>query len=155
MKRQTKFARIEFVRMLLGVDFCRKVNFLLVISYQVLVTSYQLIFYQLLVTFHQLLVIFYQLLVIVYEVLFISCQLLLLVTMCVCVCVCVFTLPPTGFFRLHDVCNIREMFRSTIFCCEYQLGDFCQVPSSPYLKMSNFTSKDENSSRQLTGEKII
>ena len=26
------------------------------------------------------------------------------VGVCVCVCVCVYTLPPGGFFRLHDVC---------------------------------------------------
>ena len=41
---------------------------------------------------------------------------------CVCVCVCVYTLPPVGFFRLHDICDIREKFGSTIFCCEYFLG---------------------------------
>ena len=43
------------------------------------------------------------------------------VCMCVCVyvCVCVYTLPPVGFFRLHDVYDILEMFGSTIFCCEY------------------------------------
>ena len=35
------------------------------------------------------------------------------------VCMCVYTLPPVGFFRLHDVCDIREKFGSTIFCCEY------------------------------------
>ena len=42
--------------------------------------------------------------------------------LCVCVpvCMCVFyTLPPVGFFRLHDVCDIHEMFGSAIFCCEY------------------------------------
>ena len=71
------------------------------------------------------------------------------------VCVCVYTLPPVGFFRLHDVFDIREKFGSTIFCCEYQLTALCQVPSSPYLKMSYFTSKDENSSRSITGEKTI
>ena len=37
----------------------------------------------------------------------------------VCLCVCVYTLPPVGFSRLHDICDIREKFRSTIFCCEY------------------------------------
>ena len=35
------------------------------------------------------------------------------------VCVFVYTLPPGGFFWLDDVCDIREMFGSTIFCCEY------------------------------------
>ena len=42
--------------------------------------------------------------------------------LCVCVCVCVYTLPPVGFFRLHDVCDMRERVGSTIFCCEYDLG---------------------------------
>ena len=41
---------------------------------------------------------------------------------CVCVCVCVYALPPVGFSRLHDICDIRERFGSTIFCCEHFLG---------------------------------
>ena len=42
------------------------------------------------------------------------------VCVCVCVwvggwvsgwvCVCVYTLPPAGFFRLHNICDIREKF---------------------------------------------
>ena len=39
--------------------------------------------------------------------------------LCVFVCVCVYALPPVGFFRLHDICDIREKFGSTIFCCEH------------------------------------
>ena len=39
-----------------------------------------------------------------------------------CGCVCVYALPPVGFFRLHDICDIREKFGSTIFCCEHFLG---------------------------------
>ena len=38
------------------------------------------------------------------------------------VCVCVYALPIVGFFRLHDICDIREKFGSTIFCCEHFLG---------------------------------
>ena len=38
---------------------------------------------------------------------------------CFHVCVCVYALPPIGFFRLHDICDIREKFGSTIFCCEH------------------------------------
>ena len=34
-------------------------------------------------------------------------------------------------------------------------GCFCQVPSSPSPNLSYFTSKDENSSRSITGEKTI
>ena len=41
------------------------------------------------------------------------------VYVCVCVCVCIYPLPPGGFFRLHDVCDIHEKFGSTMFCCEY------------------------------------
>ena len=51
-----------------------------------------------------------------------------------------------GFFRLQDVRDILERYGSTILCCEYLSGCFYQVHSSPYLKMSYFTSKDENSS---------
>ena len=40
----------------------------------------------------------------------------------VCVCVCVYALPPVGFFQLHDICDIREKFGSTIFCSEHFLG---------------------------------
>ena len=71
---------------------------------------------------------------------------------CVCVCVCVYTLTPVGFFRLHDVFDIREKFGSTIFCCEYSVS-FCQVPSSLFLNLSYFTSKDENSSHRLLERK--
>ena len=73
--------------------------------------------------------------------------------MCVCVCVCVYSLPAAGFFRLHDVCDMREMFGSMIVCCEYYRG-FCQIPSSPFPNLSSyFTSKDENSSPQLLERK--
>ena len=68
------------------------------------------------------------------------------------VCVCVYTLPPVGFFRLDDVIDIRKKFVSTIFCCEYS-GDFCQVPSSLFLNLSYFTSKNENSSHHLLERK--
>ena len=37
----------------------------------------------------------------------------------VCLCVCVYTLSPAGFFWPHDICDILDMFGSTIFCCEY------------------------------------
>ena len=60
--------------------------------------------------------------------------------------VCVYIFHHEGFFRLQDVQDILERYESTILCCEYLSGCFCQVPSSPYLKISNFTSKDENSS---------
>ena len=69
---------------------------------------------------------------------------------------CVFTfIHREGFFRLQDVQDILERYGSTILCCEYLSVCFCQVPSSPHLKMSYFTSKDENSSPQHTREKTI
>ena len=45
----------------------------------------------------------------------------------------------------NDVWDILEDtdYRSTNMCCEYYSRCFCQVPSSPFLKMSYFTSKDE------------
>ena len=73
-----------------------------------------------------------------------------------CVCVCVFIFfHRRGFFRLQDVWDILEKYGSTILCCEYLAGCFCQIPSSPYLKMSCFTSKDQNSSLLNTREKTI
>ena len=55
--------------------------------------------------------------------------------------------------RAH-VFDMREKFGSTIFFCEYS-GGFCQVPSTLFVNISYFTSKDENSSHPLTGEKTI
>ena len=76
--------------------------------------------------------------------------------LCLCLCLCVFIFfHREGFFRLQDVQDILERDGPTIFCCEYLYGCFCQVPSSPCLKVLNFTSKGENSSLQHTGEKTI
>ena len=62
------------------------------------------------------------------------------------VCVCVYTLPPVVFFRLHDVCDdiVRSLDQRS-FVVSISRG-FCQVPSSLFLNLSYFTSKDENSS---------
>ena len=62
--------------------------------------------------------------------------------------VCVYALPPVGFFRLHDI-RINDLLLWTFSEC------FCQVPSSLSPNLSYFTSKDENSSQPLTGEKTI
>ena len=73
---------------------------------------------------------------------------------CVCVCVCVFILfHREGFFRLQDVGDILEGYGSTMLCYEYHSRCFYQVPSSRYLKMPYFTSKDETPARRQTGEK--
>ena len=68
------------------------------------------------------------------------------------VSVCVYALPPVGFFRLQDIFDIHEKFRSTIFCCEHSLGASAKFLHLS-LNLSYFTSKDENFSRPLTGEK--
>ena len=43
-----------------------------------------------------------------------------------------------SFFRLQDVWDILEGYRSTILCCEYSAWCFCQVSSSLYQKMTCF-----------------
>ena len=65
---------------------------------------------------------------------------------CVCVCVCVSMCILEGFFRMQDVSDIVEGHGPMNLCCEYSAGCSCQRPSSPYLKMPYFTSKNENSS---------
>ena len=66
-----------------------------------------------------------------------SLSLCLCVCVCVCVCTCVFILfHRAGFLRL-------ECYGSTMQCCGHYFMRFCQVLSSPFLKMSYFTSKDE------------
>ena len=69
----------------------------------------------------------------------------LAVSVCVCVCVCLFIFfHREGFFWLQDVQDILERDGPTIFCWKYLYRCFCQVPSSPCLKVLNFTSKDDN-----------
>ena len=71
------------------------------------------------------------------------------VCVCVCACVCVFIFfHREGFFRLQHVKDMLERFRSTILCCEYLSGCFCQVPSSLFPNLSYFTSKDVTPARR-------
>ena len=77
------------------------------------------------------------------------------VCVCVCVCACVFIL-----FHLlvssgctTSVICVRSSDRRSFVVSTS--GCFCQVPSSLSLNLSYFASKDENSSRSLTGEKMI
>ena len=53
-----------------------------------------------------------------------------------------------GFFRLQDVQYILERYGWMILFCEYIYACFYLVPLSPYLKVSYFASKDENSSHR-------
>ena len=73
-----------------------------------------------------------------------------LLKVCVCVCLCSST-----WWLLPAARHLWYTWGdgSTIFCCEHYGGCFCQVPSSQYLNLSYFTSKDENSRPLLTGEK--
>ena len=50
------------------------------------------------------------------------------------------------YFTLKRTFKPRTGYGSTMSCCEYYTLCLCQVPSSRYLKISYFTSKDENSS---------
>ena len=60
-----------------------------------------------------------------------------------------------GFFQLQDVQGMLERNGSTILCCEYSYGRFCQVPSSLFPNLSCFTSKDVTPACRKTGEKTI
>ena len=51
-----------------------------------------------------------------------------------------------SFFRLQRCLGNTWGYGSMILCCKYYVRCFCPVSSSPYLKMSYFTSRDENSS---------
>ena len=67
----------------------------------------------------------------------------------VCVCMCVFIIfHCESIFQLQDVWDILERYGSTILCCEYLSGCYCQVPSSLYLKMLYFSSKDDQLERK-------
>ena len=73
----------------------------------------------------------------------------------VCVCVCVFIL-----FQLlvSSSCTTSVTYvrcsNQRSFVVSITRG-FYQVPSSPFPNLSYFTSKDENSSRSLTGENEV
>ena len=61
--------------------------------------------------------------------------------MCVCVCMCLYS------------STVKASFVCKMLCCEYHSRCFWQVPSSPFLKISYFTSKDETPAHRQTGEK--
>ena len=69
---------------------------------------------------------------------------------CVCVCVCVFVcvcvyvfilFHRKSFFLCTNFLDILERDGSTILCCDCYIRLFYHVPSSPFLRMSYFTSK--------------
>ena len=70
------------------------------------------------------------------------------VCVCVCVCVCLYSFTVMASSVCNDVWDILEEYESTILRCEYHSSCSCQVPSSPFLKISIFTSKDETPAPQ-------
>ena len=71
------------------------------------------------------------------------------------VCVCAFIFfHREGFFRLQDLQDMLERYGSTILCCEYLSGCFCQVPSSLFPNLSYFTSKDVTPARRKLERKL-
>ena len=65
------------------------------------------------------------------------------VSVSVSVCLCVFILfHREGFFRLQDVLNIPEEYRSAMLCCEYHPRCFCKVSSSPVPPSTRSPSSD-------------
>ena len=82
---------------------------------------------------------------------FLKKQFLLFACLCVCVFIVFHLLVSSGcttsvtYVRSSD----QRSFVVSISGC------YCQVPSSLSLNLSYFTSKDENSSQPLTGEKTI
>ena len=77
------------------------------------------------------------------------------IRVCVCVCVCVFIL---FHLLVSSGCTTSVTYARSLghrsFVVSISRG-FWQVSSSLFLNLSYFTSKDENSSRQFTGEKTI
>ena len=83
------------------------------------------------------------------------------VCVCMCVCVCVRACVCV-FILFHLLVSSGCTTSVTYVRCSDQRSfavsittGFCQVPSSPFPNLSYLTSKDENSSRQFTGEKTI
>ena len=73
---------------------------------------------------------------------------------CVCGCGCVRACVCVGVFIFcNNVLDILEGYGSTTLCCEYYIGCFCEVLSSPFLKMSYFTSTDEPPAVDKLGKK--
>ena len=59
------------------------------------------------------------------------------------VCVCIYSFTVKASSVCNNALDILERYGSTILCCEYYIWCFCHVLSSPFLKMSYFTFKDE------------
>ena len=78
------------------------------------------------------------------------------VCVCVFVCVCVCFCVGVWVCLYSSVCWLlsiaRRVWELRVFV-ESISRDFCQVPSSLFLNLSYFTSKDETSSRQLLERK--
>ena len=84
--------------------------------------------------------------------------------LCVCVRACVCACVRVCVCLYSSTCWFLPAARHLWYTWEVRINDlllwafsgcFCQVPSSLSLNLSYFTSKDENSSQPLTGEKTI
>ena len=72
------------------------------------------------------------------------------------VCVCVFIFfHRKDLFRQQRCLGHTSGYGSTILSSDYYSQCFCQIPLSPFLKMSYITSKDETPASWKTEEKTI
>ena len=72
------------------------------------------------------------------------------------VCVCVFIpFQWRSLFLLQLSLRDTWVYGSTMLCCGHYTGCFCQFPSSHFLNLLYFTSKDETPANSQTGEKTI
>ena len=83
----------------------------------------------------------------------------LLLCMCVCVCVyiCMNVCIPFQckcFFRLQWCVRHTWKYGSMILCCKFYSMCFCQVSSSPSIKMLYFTSKGETLTKSRENDVI-
>ena len=74
---------------------------------------------------------------------------------CVCVCVCLYSFTIKASSVCDDVSDIPEYTDQRSCVVKYYSRFLYQVPSSPFLKISYFTSKNKTRASQQTGEKTI
>ena len=75
--------------------------------------------------------------------------------MCVCVCVCLYSFTIKASSVCDDAWDIPEYTDQRSCVVKYYSRFLYQVPSSPFLKISYFTSKNKTRASQQTGEKTI
>ena len=73
----------------------------------------------------------------------------------VCVCVCLYSFTIKASSVCDDAWDIPEYTDQRSCVVKYYSRFLYQVPSSPFLKISYFTSKNKTRASQQTGEKTI